>query len=621
MYKLYESKKKIPWITPNMENVPHWNISDDFFEFELVPNHAFNFQTWKTGLINSPSKDITYYKLINSITNEISYWYVSGIERVLKEGYTFKVEIDTFMTYGRSFFKQIIEKGDSPIIERCTLTSKMVKNRSDFRNVFYYLCNGEDDLLENADFIPSRYVNLEMGKPFKYSYVDNGNTNYVLEYSPSTSSNNFTWNLGLYIVIMKEDGNYHLHPICDYIWFLGWLKISSSGGHPDLPSSYIDSNVYINNKYSTIMKYVVNRKKPKYSEEIADYKYDYRWIGVDGIRDIETYYKDKSFIGIFKGPQLMIDEKLENHKFITEDLKQTNRIFYRLHNPQQPIKVKLPKHFNISNDLVKTYIELSQPIMWGTNEILPRKYISQARYGDNFYITFNISFINGFVGIPENTPFMTEDHMIGFGGVLPSASTEFTESMRKIKETFDTGLSNAIFGVIQGIPSAVGKAAASQTWGLSSTIGSSLTWSRDLYNLRINKKYAERRPNMSYINSTTSDWYYILSLFSNFKNSSALNTNNRDKQVVDIAIQKQFDDSQKTQLEFILNYYGFKVNTSMYIKGMVELLEPEQKFLYFKFNDIWLSNRIQDYISAPLDILNNVIDFLSNGIRINMEMK
>lgn len=233
-----------------------------------------------------------------------------------------------------------------------------------------------------------------------------------------------------------------------------------------------------------------------------------------------------------------------------------------------------------------------------------------------------VSYLSEVVATPTASPFSVIEDVVSFGNEIPSPSAEYADQQRKIKQTYDTGLTNSLIGIIQGVPSAAGKFAASPLWGLSSLIGSGLTLGRDLQNLSMNRKNALSNISASYITSSIGDWYNYVLFVDAFNNHEILNSDSDNKSLYEPYLVKKFTESQKHQLRFIIQNYGFKLNMCIPFNVWYELLE-DKDIAFIQFNSEWLNTAIpQINLSGwNIEVQDVVNKQLSNGIRMHMEWK
>lgn len=650
MYKLYRTKKKIPWITPNMSNVPNPNITDAYFNFELVERNNISFKTWDKGSIVSEDY-YTYYKLENTTTGEITYWYVEGINKILSTGYELSLAIDIYMTHTRRIINSI--GNNNPLVDRIFFNKRMFKTKPNLRKLIYYSFKLEDEVFDNPEFSPKE-LKLEETNLFKTTFpwdakftpsisylhsapgpetafVEDGTIS--IDSSDKPDSKEFTQQYGYYVIMLRsKEGLFDIYPISNKVLTIRPIIPPSHHG-----PSFSRGQCY--NKYFDLMVNIVNRKPPQSLDGVNSPIDTKTGLGFWGIKDIETIYQANSFQGIFKGPHFFTDktkQKWLNRGWVRGTDHAPIFHYYLEHNPQDPFLVELPKSLILKDTMIDTYIEFNQPYFWGKKEIYPRKYLSY--YEDNnpnntmddsnlVKPKFKISFLGEFIAVPAPNGFIEESDMISFGGQMISASNEYMDQVRKIQQTYDTGLTNAKIGLGQGIPSSIGKAAANPLWGISSLVGSSLTFARDYINLQMNKRNATANIGATYINSTTSDWYYfnyITGLFTKTSIASDYNPNGRPNWInlIEPSVTKIFTEEQKDQMRFILRNFGFKLNMCINYQEWFNTLENND-VAFIKFNETWINNMLPSINNQtiPLEIQQAIADQLSNGIRLNMEWR
>lgn len=639
MYKLYQSRKRIPWICSVMDNTPNLYITDDFFKFEEIPTNTLNFKTWNEGTIIVKSQDISYFKLENTITNEKRYWFVEKVDKVLKDGFQLKLRLDIYMTYTKKFLRSITYQ--QPIIERVYFNRKMFMWNKKLRRLIYYAFRLDDELLTNADYSfegqeLKTYDVARTKLPWKAKTdtITQANTNNKthfneLDITYTTLDNDryfFTHNLGMYIVMLRgQNGVYDFYPINAETFNL--LPKWKDGNGP-----VWTQNGKTANDFRNLMLYIVNRKKAdSLSGDLKDA------VGVEGVKDIENIYQENSFQGIYRGPKL---EDTQNFKVrLWANLSGSSLHLYGAYyfemNPMQPKDARL---FDImqmkpNDSLIDYYINYSQPYIIGNNEVKPVRYTyffgdqPEQEYGViPISVLFNCGFVGESIAIPIPTEFSSPDDIISYGRDIPSPTADYANQIRKIQQTYDTGLTNAAIGAIQGIPSALGKSAASGWWGISSVIGSGLTWARDLKNLSMNRRNSLANMNATYMNSSNVGWYNFTNYYELFRGTDLTTSKQSAPNQLSLKepyIIKKFTEEQKEQIKFIIENYGYKLNTALPFTEWVEQLQ-QTDIAFIQFNSEWLNTYIPQIIDDETwnkDIQDSIIEQLSNGIRMHMEWK
>lgn len=639
MYKLYQSRKRIPWICSVMDNTPNLYITDDFFKFEEIPTNTLNFKTWNEGTIIVKSQDISYFKLENTITNEKRYWFVEKVDKVLKDGFQLKLRLDIYMTYTKKFLRSITHQ--QPIIERVYFNRKMFMWNKKLRRLIFYSFKLDDELLTNAEYsfetqeaLTYKLTTTQLpwkGRTFKIK--DSSSSAYFEEFNITfTDIDNadkyyFTHNLGMYIVMLRgQSGIYDFYPI-NYQSFNLIPKWENGAGVDYARKGYTA------NDYGNLITYIVNRTK---ANTLAPLLSD--MVGKGGIKDIENIYQEDSFQGIYRGPKLENTKDLKVRLWVNAPISGPNILYGAYYYEMNPLEPKNAQLFDAmqmkTNDtLIDYYIKYSQPYIIGNTEIKPIKYT--YFFGDqdekDYAIipirpTFECGFVGECVAIPRPSVFSSFENIISFGRDIPSPTADYANQIRKIQQTYDSGLTNAAIGAIQGVPSALGKAAASGWWGISSVIGSGLTWARDIKNLQMNQRNSLANMNATYMNSTNMGWFNFINYFEVFRGHEMCNTKQLGTNKLMLQepyIIKKFTEEQKEQIKFIIENYGYKLNTALPFTEWVEQLQ-QTDIAFIQFNSEWLNTYIPQIIDDETwnkDIQDSIIEQLSNGIRMHMEWK
>lgn len=638
MYKLYQSKKPIPWVSPLMDNTPNVDIDDNYFNYEEIPTNTLNFIKWDQGSIVVYSNDITYFKLVNTTTNETKYWYVNKIEKVLKEGYMLQLSLDIYMTYTRRFIKEL--DSVKPLIERVYFNRKMFKTNEELRHLIYYSFKVDDEIIKGVDLSTNQLDTLAYevsntklpwnGSMGRMYYSGSTNQDYYFDdveiNTDSVNENRYTfdYNYGYYVVMLRgKEGIYDFYPINNETFYFKpkWNK--------NINNNAIQKGK-IANDLRNLFFYVVNRNPSKGNSPW------FNDIKTEGIKDIQTIYQEGSFQGIYRAPKMENTQKFKMRSWFNYDgtnYHWYSTMYYEV-DSMKPFNLMFPSNLLLDNDLIEYYITYSEYWIWGETMFQPVKYTYMYENtkpqnletdGNLFKPSFSCSFIGEVIAIPTSSSFSSLDDIISFGREIPSPSSEYADQQRKIKQTYDTGLTNAIIGSVQGIPSAIGKGVASPWWGISSLIGSGLTLARDLKNLSMNRSNSLANITASYITTTKQDYFTYTTFIDAFKNHPMLDmyqVRPNQLHLWEPLMVKTFTNSQKEQLRFILQNYGFKLNMCLPFLEWYKCL-GQRDVAFIQFNEEWLNTSIPQLNKRNWnkEIQEAVKQQLSNGIRMHMEWK
>lgn len=598
MYKLYQSKKNIPWITISMNLVPDINIQDSFFNFELVTTNVINFVRWDTGNVVISDLSIKYFMIEKN--NQKTYWYVNKVNRVLKDGYEVELKLDVWMSFGKTFFNKLIENNISPVINRAYFNTNMLRQSETLKHLIFYSFYIDDEIMEME---------------YSYKKITQFVSNYK-EYEITGGENNFYWpvltdfgrlrgstgneiiGLGYYLIMLRIDGSsFDCFPLMSQ-------EINQDG------------NKKLNNRVQTLITKVGYNKV-----------------------DNKNVYNENSFQGIYRGPVLLSRRSTGGayetaYHVVTSDNETNLHIYQRIYS-FTPFNVRFPRiNIPFHNDLIENYIEGLQPYYWGNGPVYLRKLFSYIendvlKNNRNYWnIDYDVTFIGGFVATPKNSnQYISTEDIIYFGEQLPSTTNEYNKQIKNIQTTFDTGIINSTLGFIQGIPAAIGKGAANPVWGITAGINSAVTLGRDIGNMLINKKVATRNAKIGYNTTSNSNYFSSQYWYSNmvYSGLATLNYETIDgKSVIPFktgCFVKEFSDQQKDQIRFILSQYGFLLNNNLPLQEWWNYVGENDKAA-IKFDSVWISTNI-GVLDSMLNIeqQDRLIDLLSGGIIINREWK
>lgn len=608
-YKTFYTTYEIPWLNATNEDVPHYDFNDVRFNFKPMNDFGIKFIDWETAHITLFSEEITYIKVEHSGLRLKRYYYVNKILKRLSSGVVAELKLDIYMSYTKNFLKSIANENLNPIVERASLTRRMLQENDKLREIVFYAFKLDDELQQDNLY---HYDNLRVIKnqhnlsfPLFCDIQVSGVARAAkIHYKQNNSDRqNFTLNEGRYAVFYTNEGTYDCYPIIE--------------NREDFSVEWIHNQTFtdsLGNDPHNIFRIIVGRLAAWLTER----------------------YPVGAFQGIYKGPvfgQSLTNKRLNYRGFQFSNDKETKTFICITFEPNNPIEIKFPFEYvtRLDTELVDWYVDLSQPIMWGKDEILPRKYFSTwdkdnpLKWSMNMYITF----MREFFAMPKITNYTTQDDMIYFGMALPSASEDYVTQMRQIQASHDVGISNLVWGFAQGVPSAVGKAVASKGWGIASAVNSLFTLGRDITNLQLNKRNAKQMASMSSINSSTTTWYYANWMKQIFLKNDLLSTSasQNGRAIYDACVVKEFSPLQKEQIKYIINAFGFKLNHSLPLKDYVTL--GQGKSLYIKFESTWIARNLvpnsaldEPYNkNIPMEVQERIIEQLSSGIRLHTEWR
>lgn len=236
-----------------------------------------------------------------------------------------------------------------------------------------------------------------------------------------------------------------------------------------------DSSNY--NKASTTNVYK-GRIYCNYDSSItATLKNDWESIYNDYVKNIPSYYTNKSYIGIFRG---IIPTGRNNKKmFFLSDNSTTSemdifnngkRIQYQHYIPTRMV-LKL-NYEDVANmefindtgigfekfkictagkELLDDYIKLLQPICIGTSEIVPARYSFLGEKGEGkieFSINMVLSFLDGFYLFLKSDLYNNASYAIGLGNTLPTKTEAYQQQLDIINQQKNAGVYSGIGNLI-----------------------------------------------------------------------------------------------------------------------------------------------------------------------------
>lgn len=598
MYKLYQTTKPIPWVSIDNQLAPDINITDEWFNFQLVESNTIFFETWDRGKIVIKDLNITYFKLEKE-NKPTSYWYVSKVNKVLKTGYEVQIQLDIFMSYTKSVLKAMIDNNISPYVNRVYFNKRMLFQNEDLRKLIFYSFYQDDPLINNVAYSYQSHkaetgtvAFLDEGilKDFKFPAKSNpakfsGATSTVgeIQYSPKTNINNTSAFFNQECVLMlNKNGYVDAYPIDD---------------------SKIEGTKWYNNTIKGLMEYVVGRQ-------------------VEGANNL---YANDSFLGIYRIPWCFTNQDY-TFEYTWKQSGGYTLIFTHFNIWLDSFsKVRFPRaYIPFHNDLKDTYIEQLQPHIWGAQEINLNKYFSHSEEDIkanklSWSLWLNFNWNGAGCCYPTNYYYNTPDDIISFGLQLPSYGNLYYETIRQINYRFDTGQANIMFGVAQGLPSAAGKFAASTTWGIASGINSIITLGRDIYNLERNTTESKWNASLGKTLSTSQTMFWVMN-FRDFVSKFNLNRlpSGQSYAAFNACLLKQFTESSKQQIRFILKKNGFILNQPLNMNMWWSNIAPDEDSVFIKMDKEWLITNLYE-IDSNLNIEQQelIINQLSKGFIIN----
>lgn len=669
MYRTFFSKANIFWDTIDKVDKSNPNMDvDAYCNFIEIPKGqgGINFIDWLTATSIVKDRDITYFKVekwTDDETPELKetlYFFVTGINKALRNGYEVNLLLDTWTTYTRHFYNLIIAKDKHPLVNRATLTSGMYNERN--ADFFRIALTNSDELTDNlADIdvnVNMWYKEYELQKTVYYwDGADGGIVN--LEY-PNRTSSRTTKNIipyGLCAVFLEKDtGNFIVFP---------YHSTSST-------------------MYEITWK---NNKIPL-------------WNTVERIDAlIGEVHSNLTFLGVFRNAPLAAIQDIQDitWNIYSYDFKgsigKQSFLFLRLF-PESMYQLNLPVEWDIlinPTSFAMSATRLHNKIYW-TNQV---KRIKDFIMNNERIIKskFKVSFVNEFVLYPVADKYNLTNRVVSFGGALPSATDTYAKQQLASRTRYDSGIAGGILNIAGGVATALtGGLGGAINYGLNkldtdanwmitgaytqnnrnrrqsaslgdippgnwedarfgwfdianNNYGKKLSLGGTLHNLAgvggigsglskiinesIRYKNQQYLNNATYFNSDTATIYwtnnYIELLREHFGNSliftpASIGTSKLYHPVIELENGERF----QYQVAKIYHMYGFPLNTYIPLKQLLEDAGNIRK-MYIEFNDGWLTENVRNILSGNninnikhinTDIMNLLVSDLSGGIRI-----
>lgn len=300
-FKFYISRKPIPWLLGGGNILPQINLSDDWFEFQELPEGIqFDFinQFESTIIVNDDK--YTYFKIEryhNNVLEKTFYFYPSETLKWLKGGFQMLLTMDIYMTYTRHILKNI--NNEQIHIKRGSIGLNHMKSK-DIRTYLNVLSNVEGNVLNGLD----SYKGI---RPYRLTSIEDEYENNLY---PMRAGEGGTFGyfykgfelMGEYSIPQIESfGGNTVNPNGN---FWGSLQLSDFGRNTTL--DYVNSWTYKNPGISWQNRLSQNNQKA-IEKIIGSYSYIKRiWIE-DG--DLQDFYKQamNGYFAVFRNPEGYID--------------------------------------------------------------------------------------------------------------------------------------------------------------------------------------------------------------------------------------------------------------------------------------------------------------------------
>lgn len=613
-YKLYQSKKWIFWDAPNQIDYPDFITNDSYFDWELVESNNINFETYKSGKITVKDTSMTYFKLEkeNGLTR---YWFVKDIANVLKDGFIYNVELDFYMTYTRLLLNELTKTSNKNVLlntTRASLATGML-NDDDLKNIVIMSSKLKDPLIDQIQKIYSDQVVKNTPHTGTIQVQDNDGTIRQLHIrtgAATVAKKDFLGCLNVCAVfINKKYSEYHVMPLIDAV-----KTQNVDGSFPQLYSGP-ESGKFINyfNSVENMLDIL-----PKVNE-----------YGVDG------------FVGFFKYPYRFGNYKTSRiTKPASGDsvIPLDERFLFWTFNPLTPNRVNYPLNVgvNVNDSLVELFGELHDEIQFSqarNKKLHYFKHIKKLSNG-NYSIqpTFNLSFANEFLLVPDINQFCDANDIEGFGGVLPSPDSSYVKQIYEAKKNYDMGLTSiannygnlgtsiatsALFG---GAAGGIWGAAAG---GVSSLISGIVT--NELQRKQLTKAYEYQvsGASQSWVSSNTTDIWYFTQFYRAVKNDTTMwQPSTLDQGLRQLWFEFPLSNVSKTLIKQTYHLFGFPVNALVSFGKLLDRSHFINRF-YIELDQDWIINNIRHLAklndvlaNESSEVLNIIANQMSNGLRI-----
>lgn len=448
-FKFYGSKTPIFWSKDSEDRPSETLFNSIDFNWELFDNYTPNYLDKWTANITLPFDTYTYFKLENTITNSVSFWFVDKTQKILTSGVVYQISLDIYSTYIMDIMKRI--PADTNIgVERTHLTF------SNFKKFLFPFI--EDELISQGacgsgpvgidscvnvfrEIIPGSYSSYKV--QFKNLKPDNLTHTYrFIDNDSQVPLNNVC---RCYVFYDLQDTSisdreahfarkrYYLFPVIEQEENREMYMINTNGGTPD--TNKILGNTVSNMSYLVKQTYATNKfigifPLPFYFNEPI------KWISINqgNGSPVDYYYYGYSFE--FDGKQI---DKTLNQFYISRNVLDSRENTYPVVFPSTTIVYNNPEtEWNPSvnsKHYVNIYSFLQLNKLWYQSNISPILWFNLVNNNLSIDLKGRIIFSQGFKIFNQ-----FNDNILDLGGELPSDKESYAAYVNGIKETMNTAI-------------------------------------------------------------------------------------------------------------------------------------------------------------------------------------
>lgn len=446
-FKFYGSKQPIFWSKDSEDRPSESYFNSIDFQWELFSEYTPNYLDKWTANITLPFDSYTYFKLENTLTNSITYWFVDKTQKILNSAVVYQISMDIYASYILNIMKQIPPEAKVGI-ERTHI------GFNDYKKYLFPFIEDElvgqgacgygptkiDSCVEISRVVSSGYSNIYL--QFKNLKPDNISHRFrFIDNDSAVALNNI---VRCYVFYDLQDTSitdreahfsrkrYYIFPVIEQEENRE-MYMESNEGRPDTNKilgntvsnmAYLVKQVYATNKFVGIFPI------PFYFNEPI------KWISINqgNGSPVDYYYYGYSFE--FDGKQVdtsintfLISRNPQDYKeSLYPVVFPTNKVIYNNPETEWNITATSKHHVNVYSFLQlnkQLYNRNVSPILWFNfvNNNLSLDLKGRIVFSQGFKIFSNIN-----------------EDILDLGGELPSDKESYAAYVNGIKETMNTAI-------------------------------------------------------------------------------------------------------------------------------------------------------------------------------------
>lgn len=555
--------------------------------------------------------------------------------------------------------------------------------------------NGVDKLKVNKEFANQAYsgtitwtLSKKDEKEFQRIVSENIYMSEILDENGGDILTDIENNIkhSYFAVFRNGNGTVDCYPILGKVAANFYLPLANKSSN--VPG--VNENNQVGNNYCN--RVYCNYKETKFKWVLQN---DWESIYSDYVKNLPNGYSVNSFIGIYKG--ILASGSKSKLSWVLEEynsevsasingtsvrgyIPKIKRMMYQL-TYQDFIKVSFRDYnfdnnqlekFNLfkSDNFIKNYIDLLEPLQFGLTEIIPARYSFLADMRGEFEINKTMVFLDSFYLFLNNAFYNNQTYVVGLGSSLPTSTDRYQKELDVINQQKNAGIASYAAGmvgkvasVIPGVGGIVGSAlnlsGARKELDIAQTLprgsfgdlrlGSGL---RDAFYYKNNllgsvvgtlgaginsvggiigdslnfanflkmNELQKRNAGIGYITTTTDD------MLSAIINQQSINNDNESwitRGFYSVIYKKKFDLATRNNLYNYFNMFGFQVNDFFPISFINNIsifasntsVGYGKNIGYFELDEEWIRSKIDIFKFWDNRVKESIIQQLSNGIR------